>query len=248
MKRIFILFFCLAAIVGAETEQTFIETVAKHEIMQPVKKVLGKQIDMRQVFSGAPTIYMILLALSTGSLCLWIYTWMTIRRQNLMPRVIRQNLRTALSLKAYDDALSVCSKKQTLYTSLVKCTLEMRGQNLSEIREVVKDEGKRLSRTFWQRISLMNDIAVIAPMLGLLGTVVGMFYAFYDLNRSAQSLSSLFDGLGVSVGTTVAGLIVSLLAMGLYITLRYKLIGALSDMEEEVLSYAKQMDLKNDSR
>ena len=240
MKQLFFLFFCLFATLSAESETTFIQT----ESVQPIKKVLGKKIDMRQVFSGAPTIYMILLVLSSASVCLWIYTWITIRQKNLMPHELRKNIHAALSLKAYDDAFATCTKKETIYTSLVKCTLEMRGKNLSEIREVIKDEGKRLSRSFWQRISLMNDIAVIAPMLGLLGTVVGMFYAFYDLNRSAQSLSALFDGLGVSVGTTVAGLIVSLLAMGLYISLRYRLIGALSTMEEEVLSYAKDIDRK----
>ena len=50
-------------------------------------------------------------------------------------------------------------------------------------------------------------------MIGLLGTVLGMFYAFYDLNRSMESISALFDGLGVSVGTTVGGLIVAILAL-----------------------------------
>ena len=62
--------------------------------------------------------------------------------------------------------------------------------------EAMKSEGKRASVHFWQRIGLLNDIAIIAPMIGLLGTVLGMFYAFYDINRSIESISTLFDGLG----------------------------------------------------
>jgi biopolymer transport protein ExbB/TolQ len=75
-------------------------------------------------------------------------------------------------------------------------------------------------------------------MLGLLGTVTGMFYAFYDLNRSMESLSTLFDGLGISVGTTVAGLIVAILAMLSYTFLKYRLIRSMTAVENEAMQLA----------
>ena len=83
----------------------------------------------------------------------------------------------------------------------------------------------------WQKLSLLSDIALLAPLIGLLGTVLGMFYAFYDVNRSIESLASLFDGLGVSVGTTVAGLLVALSAMILQTILKHKLISGSSKVE-----------------
>ena len=76
--------------------------------------------------------------------------------------------------------------------------------------ESMKGAGKRQTSFLWQKVSLLNDIAIVAPMLGLLGTVSGMFFAFYDLNRSLESISALFDGLGISVGTTLAGLVVAI--------------------------------------
>jgi len=100
---------------------------------------------------------------------------------------------------------------------------------------MLREEGERISRPLWQKAGFVNDIAIIAPMLGLLGTVVGMFYAFYSLNRSAMSLTTLFDGLGVSVGTTVAGLIVSLFAMALYISLKFRLIKSLTQIETDII-------------
>lgn len=39
--------------------------------------------------------------------------------------------------------------------------------------------------------ALLNEIAVIAPMIGLLGTVLGLFFAFYDTNRTSKSLKSV---------------------------------------------------------
>ena len=79
-------------------------------------------------------------------------------------------------------------------------------------------------------------------MLGLLGTVLGMFYAFYDLNRSFESITSLFDGLGVSVGTTVAGIFVAILAMVLHSTSKYKLIKSLTYAENEAVTLARLID------
>jgi biopolymer transport protein ExbB len=108
--------------------------------------------------------------------------------------------------------------------------------------EAMRAEGKRATISFWQRIGILNDIAIIAPMIGLLGTVLGMFYAFYDINRSIESISTLFDGLGVSVGTTVAGLVVAILALILHSTAKYQLIRALATVENEAQSIATQID------
>jgi len=106
------------------------------------------------------------------------------------------------------------------------------------ILDAMKAAGKRGSAPFWQKIALLNDIAVLAPMLGLLGTVTGMFYAFYDLNRSMESLSTLFDGLGISVGSTVAGLIVAILAMLFYTFLKFRLIRSMTSVENEAMQLA----------
>ena len=100
----------------------------------------------------------------------------------------------------------------------------------------MKSEGKRASTAFWQRLSLLNDIVVIAPMLGLLGTVIGMFYAFYDVNRSIESINALFDGLGIAVGTTVMGLFVAILAMIFHASLKYRVVKTLSLVENEALT------------
>jgi biopolymer transport protein ExbB len=110
--------------------------------------------------------------------------------------------------------------------------------------ETMKTEGKRATITFWQRLSLLNDIALIAPMVGLLGTVLGMFYAFYDLNRSMESFSILFDGLGISVGTTVAGMIVAILALMLQSIAKYRLVRVLVRIENEAQSFATLIDNK----
>ena len=80
-------------------------------------------------------------------------------------------------------------------------------------------------------------------MLGLLGTVVGLFFAFYDSSRSAETIASIFDGLGIAVGTTVVGLIVSILAMLFYTTLKFRVVSLLNTIENESLILATQVEM-----
>ena len=109
----------------------------------------------------------------------------------------------------------------------------------------MKSEGKRATISIWQKLSILNDVVLIAPMLGLLGTVIGMFYGFYNINRSMDSIASLFDGLGIAVGTTVAGLIVAILAMIFYTTLKYRLTKILSLVENEAYDIGNLIDIKS---
>ena len=138
--------------------------------------------------------------------------------------------------KRYDMAFENCTRARHFTASILASGIASRGHGHQVVMEAMQTEGKRCGVTLWQRISLINDVAVISPMLGLLGTVLGLFYAFYDVNRSPDTLASIFDGLGIAVGTTVAGLIVAILAMIFYATLKFRVIHLLNTLENETVS------------
>jgi biopolymer transport protein ExbB len=131
---------------------------------------------------------------------------------------------------------------------MILSALEIRKEGYQATKDMMKNEGKRHTATFWHRLALLNDIAIIAPMLGLLGTVMGMFYAFYDINRSFESISSLFDGLGIAVGTTVLGLIVAIIAMILYTTLKYRMMKIFSQVEHEAAPLTRLIEYGTTTR
>ena len=85
-------------------------------------------------------------------------------------------------------------------------------------------------------------MVVVAPMFGLLGTVLGMFFAFYDANRTMESLTQIFDGLGIAIGTTVAGLIVAILAMLFHTTLKYHITQLMNSVENEARSLINMVE------
>jgi len=202
----------------------------------------GIVIDLGQVFAGSPTIYTVLFALSIASVGIWSYALMRLRTKELIPEEILKEIRIKLAAKQYNEALTLCEKTPSILFNMVSTGIQSRSQGQNAMLELMKSEGRRSSTRLWQKTSLLNDIAVIAPMIGLLGTVLGMFYAFYDLNRSMESISALFDGLGVSVGTTVGGLIVAILALMFHAMTKYRLTRQLAVIETEAHSLANLID------
>ncbi len=193
-------------------------------------------IDLKSIFSSAPLIYSLLAMMSVASMGLWLYSLITFRAKDIMPESFRKELRRLLEHEQYDQAHKLCDMKNNILSSLMKTGLITRSLGPQVMIDAMKSEGKRAATAFWQRLSLLSDIVVIAPMLGLLGTVIGMFYAFYDVNRSIESINALFDGLGIAVGTTVMGLIVAILAMIFHTTLKYRVVRTLSLVENEALT------------
>ena len=192
-------------------------------------------LDFQSIFSSAPIIYSLLSFLSIASLGIWIYSLLTFRTKDIMPDPFRKEIRSLLESGQYDQAELLCRSKNNVLASLLQTGLVTRNLGPQVMIDSMKSEGKRTASTFWQRLSLLNDIVIVAPMLGLLGTVIGMFYAFYDVNRSIESINALFDGLGIAVGTTVMGLVVAIVAMLFYTTLKYRTVRALSLVENEAL-------------
>jgi len=207
-----------------------------------VKEAAAVEINLHQVFSGSPAIYSILLVMSVVAVFIWLYSILSLRSSGRIPSDLYKNLHNKLSSNNFHEALDLCSHNNNIFCKMIASGIASRSHGLPAMLEAMKAEGKRASVAFWQRVGLLNDIAIIAPMLGLLGTVLGMFYAFYDINRSIESVSTLFDGLGISVGSTVAGLIVAIVALILQSLAKFRIVKVLSTVENEALSMATLID------
>ena len=213
-----------------------------NSVVTPMKK--ESSLNLKEVFIASPIIYSILFLMSIASFVILLFTLLTFKSKDLISKKTVEDLTEYLLNENYEDALSYCKSKKCLLSFMIASGINSRKHGTQHLIETIKAVGKRKTSCFWQRISLLNDIVIIAPMLGLLGTVIGMFYAFYDINRSIDSLSALFDGLGIAVGTTVAGLIVAIIAMVFYATLKFKMIKSLNTVENEAVALGNLIKTK----
>lgn len=201
-----------------------------------------KGIDLIEVFKASPLIYSILLGLSLFAFMIWCYSLLTLKLSTLVPPDFAFALKKDLLARKYEQAEASCQKASHFFGAILASGISCRKHGHLVVMETMQSEGKRCGIALWQRLSLLNDVAIIAPMLGLLGTVLGLFYAFYDMNRSAETLVSIFDGLGIAVGTTVAGLIVAIFAMIFYATLKFRVVKLLNQLENEALAFGNMIE------
>jgi biopolymer transport protein ExbB len=106
----------------------------------------------------------------------------------------------------------------------------------AEIREIAQAEGSRYATSMNQRVALLADIATLAPMLGLLGTVIGIIRSFGVLSQNAPQSSSLVlaGGVAEALVTTGAGLMLGILAAAFYAIFRGRAQRIIVDFESSV--------------
>ncbi|MDP1834458.1 MAG: MotA/TolQ/ExbB proton channel family protein [Chlamydiales bacterium] len=204
-------------------------------------------LDLTRVFAASPLIYSLLVVLSIASVSIWLYTFITLKLKDMMPDAFTHQVRQLLSERQFDSALALCHESRNFCSSIIASGISARRHGPQVMMDVVQAEGRRQGNSLWQRIALLNEVAVIAPMLGLLGTVMGIFMGFYDSGNSPDSLASIFDGFGIAVGTTVAGLIVAILAMIFYATLKYRVLNVLNTVENEAVAIINLVDQELDT-
>lgn len=245
----FILSLCLTTLdakvqFSLSSPQKEIALNEKSPLKQDSQAVASKKasstiiINLKEVFLASPIIYTVLIVMSFAALSLWLFTLLTFRPKEILSKNIIEDLQHRLMHADFDETFNYCTKKETLFPQVIASGLKCRHLGPQYMVDAMKSEGRRSTAFIWQRITLLDDIVMVSPLLGLLGTIVGMFYAFYDINRSVESLTALFDGLGVAIGTTVVGLLVAILAMSFSSILKYRTIKILNKVEIEAVALA----------
>jgi biopolymer transport protein ExbB len=119
-----------------------------------------------------------------------------------------------------------CSQHKSVVSSVMRAGLENASKKQVFIIEAMNSEGSRQASRLWQQISYLSDVSVIAPMCGFLGTVTGMLLCFRDL-AYARGLgvaqinpTDLAGGIFQAMITTVAGLIIAIVATAFYSVFR----------------------------
>jgi biopolymer transport protein ExbB len=108
------------------------------------------------------------------------------------------------------------------------------GVSFSEIREVAQAEGSRQASMLSQRISYLADVGSIAPMLGLLGTVIGMIKSFLQISQGhfeGVRQMQLASGVSEALITTAAGLVIGIPAMICYSFFRGRVQKYIAELE-----------------
>lgn len=117
-----------------------------------------------------------------------------------------------------DEALELCERNPSAIASILAAALKRYGRPAVEVEQAVLDAGERETNHLRRHMRLLNAISNVAPLLGLLGTVMGMIQSFNDIagSQAMGRPEMLAGGISEALLTTAAGLLVAIPAYLMY--------------------------------
>jgi biopolymer transport protein ExbB len=181
----------------------------------------------------------IIIALSIcGAALVFQYCYL-FRTAALMPPGLADNVRELLKTGHTSQAVQVCKLQPSFLSSLLLAGLAEMDGKWSGVEKAMEDMAAEQAAKLYRRLDWLNIIANIAPMLGLLGTVIGMVVAFREVavSQGAARAADLAAGIYLALVTTVEGLVVAIPALAVYALFRNRI----DHLVEETVSAAEQV-------
>jgi biopolymer transport protein ExbB len=141
-------------------------------------------------------------------------------------------------------AISLCHKSDTPIARMVEKGIERMGRPLSDIQASVENVGNIEVARLEKGIPILATIAGGAPMIGFLGTVMGMVEAFFNMSQAGNNIdiTLLSGGIYTAMVTTVGGLIVGILAYFGYNYLTARISNVVFKIENSTMEFMDALE------
>jgi biopolymer transport protein ExbB len=191
---------------------------------------------LETLFKAGPVMIPLVL-LSIFFVMLVVVYLMTIRRGAVVSTGYMATADALLRKRDYLGLLAVSNRHGEAIARVVQKVLDFMTKNpqaeLQQIREIAETEGTRVAANLNNRVIYLADIGMIAPLLGLLGTVFGIIHSFGALGADMGSARyvALSRGISEALVNTAAGLAIGIPAMIFYAFFRGRAQKLISELE-----------------
>ena len=175
--------------------------------------------------------------LSVITLALVIAFLFSLRRGSVVTKRFMQTADALIRKRDYLGLLAVSNRHNEAVARVIQRTMDFLTKNprasFAEVREIAQTEGLRQASALNQRVAYLADIGTIAPMVGLLGTVIGIVRSFgvIAIDAAATRPTMLAQGIGEALIATAAGLLIGIPAMAAYSYFRGRVHALISELE-----------------
>ena len=162
---------------------------------------------------GGAVMY-ILLAASILSLTIIFERAWSLRRSIVIPLADVQKIEAVVRTGDVEEAMQVCQQNNTAMSRILWISLSNRGVKRSVLKEILEEEGRQEVAHMDRFIGVLGVIAATAPLLGLLGTVIGMIEVFQQISLvGVGKADALAGGISKALNTTDFGLSIAIPSM-----------------------------------
>jgi biopolymer transport protein ExbB len=179
------------------------------------------------------------------SIYVFVERYITIRKASKTDDTFMKRIREYVKEGDVDSARNLCKKTNTPSARLILKGVDRIGRPVNDVQTAIENTGNLEVTALGKGFSWLSTTAAVAPMIGFLGTVTGMIEAFFALAKSgtAANITVLSSGIYQALVTTVAGLVVGILALFAYNFLVSRVNRIMNDMEGKTMEF---MDLLNE--
>jgi biopolymer transport protein ExbB len=194
-----------------------------------------RELTLAEMIRQGGVILWLIIGLSVVALILALFHLSTVTLSREAPQKFVKRAMSQLEAGDLRGAFQMCEDRDELVANVLRAGLKVSGHERYIIQEAMESEGERGAAALWQRISYLHNIGVIAPLLGLLGTVWGMIGAFGAIALDDASVKGLTMAYNVALAmiTTAAGLMLAIPAMVVYFILRGRVVKIVSTVEAQ---------------
>lgn len=187
---------------------------------------------------GGVVMHLIALC-SIATVALSVYCALTYRRAKLMPRQVITRLNELISQRDLAAAHAYCRDHpgpltHALEAALTKANYDRDMYNKAAMENSITDECFRSETKMMVVVNYLNTFAVLAPMIGLLGTVSGMITSFSALTAGKAEATDLAKGIGEALIATGGGLLLAIPSMFLYFFFRGMVSANMTDVHKHL--------------
>jgi biopolymer transport protein ExbB len=189
------------------------------------------------LISGGP-VMIPLGVLSMVALAIIIERLWVLRRTNFLQAATVQTLSGLLAGNKFRGAVDFCHRHPGPFTDLVTALIENRQAPYEELKEILEDTGRLQLMSLQRGLPALATIVAGAPLLGLLGTVIGMIKIFSVVASSGSGITEqLSSGISQALITTATGLVIAIPALFTHSYLESRAVAILSDIEAQILDF-----------
>lgn len=217
--------------VLATSLSTLAQTAVKEDVLATQK------VPLMELLARGGSVMVVLGLMSVAGLALVIYFFVVLRRSQVVPAALKDDVLDKLETGELADARSACGYKPCAFSEVAISAIDYARSgdkpDPALLKDVIEGEGGRQALIIQGQTQYLFDLAVLAPMVGLLGTVFGMIDAFnavaLDLTKAKPML--LADGVAKALVATAAGLIVGIPTMAFYAYFRNRAARIIAELE-----------------
>ena len=211
-----------------------------------VEQPVEESINLFTMAQYGGWIMIVLAILLAFALYLFIERLVVLTKATKEDKTFMNRIRDYIKEGNMDSAIKLCQRTDTPSARMVEKGISRIGRPMQDVQVAIENVGNLEVSKLEKGLVLIATIAAGAPMLGFLGTVLGMVQTFFNMAQNASGvieIATLSEGMYQAMVTTVGGLIVGILAMFAYNFLVSRIDRVVRQLESRTMEF---MDLLNE--